>query len=253
MELPDDCVEVVVTDPPYGSNVQYGELCHFWLVWLKDRLPFKSKFFDLTEEVVVHRKQDKSTGYSKNFDDYRMGLTEIYTECHRVLKQDGVLVFTFNNRNPDAWFAVIKAAIDSGFDLEADGITYQEQIEAYRDTAHLRFDGTVQGDFVYSFVKRKSTLKKSIEKNIDEVVRYCVDKTLSYLSQIEDGFSEGLMFVEFYKRLLAELVPFIKSDVPEEQIVAALSFEGIAQEVASSGKFIKNGAFWIPVTTLEKV
>jgi putative DNA methylase len=253
MELPADCVDVVVTDPPYGSNVQYGELCHFWLVWLKDRLPFKSKFFDLTEEVIVHRKQDKSTGYSKSFDDYRVGLTEIYTECHRVLKQDGVLVFTFNNRNPDAWFAVIKAAIDSGFDLEADGITYQEQIEAYRDTAHLRFDGAVQGDFVYSFVKRKITPKKSIKKNIDEVVRNCVDKTLSYLSQIEDGFNEGLMFVEFYKRLLAELVPFIKSNVPEEQIFAALSFEGIAQEVAASGKFTKNGAFWIPEITLEKV
>jgi putative DNA methylase len=253
MELPDECVDVVVTDPPYGSNVQYGELCHFWLVWLKDRLPFKTKFFDLSEEVVVHRKQDKSTGYSKTFDDYRVGLTEIYTECHRVLKQDGVLVFTFNNRNPDAWFAVIKAAIDSGFDLEADGVTYQEQIEAYRDTAHLRFDGTVQGDFVYSFVKRKNMPKKSNRKNIDEVVRGCVNETLNFLEHSENGFNEGFMFVEFYKRLLAELIPFIKSNVPEDEILAALSFESIAQEVSTSNKFMKNGALWIPVTKLGKV
>jgi putative DNA methylase len=251
MDLPDGCVDVVVTDPPYGSNVQYGELCHFWLVWLKDRLPFKTKFFDLSEEVVVHRKQDKSTGYSKTFEDYRIGLTDIYSECYRVLKQDGVLVFTFNNKNPDAWFAVIKAAIDSGFDLEADGIIYQEQIEAYRDTAHLRFDGTVQGDFVYSFVKRKNTSIKSNKINIDDAVIHCVNETLTHLLQSTDGFNEGFMFVEFYKRLLAELVPFIKSNVSEDKIIAALSFENIAHEVTSSGKFDKNGALWIPVKTLE--
>lgn len=107
-------------------------------------LPFPTKQFDLSEEVVVHRKQDQKVGYSKSFDDYRAGLTSVYRECYRVLKENGILVFTFNNKNPDAWFSVIKAALDAGFDLDPEGITYQEQIEAYRNTAHLRFDGTAQ-------------------------------------------------------------------------------------------------------------
>ena len=153
MDLPDNSVDLVLTDPPYGSNVQYGELCHFWSVWLKDRLPFSAKLFDLSDEILVHRKSTATDKEAKTFDDYREGLTRVFKECYRVLKPGGCLVFTFNNKNPRAWFAMIRATLDAGFDIEEHGITYQGEIEAYRDTAHQRHEGTAKGDFIYTFIK----------------------------------------------------------------------------------------------------
>jgi putative DNA methylase len=245
MNLPDGSVDVVVTDPPYGSNVQYGELCHFWLVWLKDRLPFPVSLFDLGKEVVVHRKNDKTTNYSKSFDDYKNGLTLVYQECYRVLKPNGVLVFTFNNRNPDAWFAVIKAALDAGFELEPDGVTYQEQIDAYRDTAHLRFDGTAQGDFVYSFVKLPIALDcTSMSEPLDLAVRSCIETVLATFLSGRQSFSEGEVFVAVYRRLLATLVPYIRDGATEEEIIGALEFSRVLELISQREEFCRVGARW---------
>jgi hypothetical protein len=48
----------------------------------------------------------------------------------------------------------MKASFSAGFILERDGIRYQEEIKAYRDTAHLRDSAELKGDILYTFVKR---------------------------------------------------------------------------------------------------
>ena len=39
-----------------------------------------------------------------------------------MLKLNKPLIFTFNNRNLAAWFAMMKAVLDAGFVLEKDGV-----------------------------------------------------------------------------------------------------------------------------------
>jgi SAM-dependent methyltransferase len=150
--IPTGSVDAVVTDPPFGSNVQYGELTDFWSVWLENLNPYQSTDHIPTEILMTRRKK----AGAKTAADYQRGLTEVFLECHRVLKQDGVLVFTFNNKDPNAWNAVMSAALDAGFSLRSDDISYQSEIHAYRDTAHLRFSGELQGDVLYKFHKASS-------------------------------------------------------------------------------------------------
>jgi adenine-specific DNA methylase len=150
IELPDASIDAVVTDPPFGSNVQYGELTTLWMVWLGDLNPFHNEDFK-RDEVLITRRTKKGR---KTVDQYRDGLTKIFSESHRVLKPDGVLAFTFNNKDPDAWHAVMRAAVDAGFSVDPQDIAYQHEIHAYRDTAHLRFKGELQGDALYVFRKQ---------------------------------------------------------------------------------------------------
>lgn len=254
MQIQDNTVDVVVTDPPYGSNVQYGELCHFWLVWLKNKLPFPVDMFELGNEVVVHRKKDTGANYAKSFQDYKDDLTEIYRECYRVLKPNGVLVFTFNNRNPNAWFSVITSALDAGFELEVEGVTYQEQIDAYRDTAHLRFDGTAQGDFIYSFIKRPVSYR-NVLTNIpfETAVESSITSALREFLSSKNSFTEGEVFVAIYKNLLSTLVTYIRNGASESQIVGALDFSRIESSLCISNEFIRDGSKWVRSTSSKMV
>jgi adenine-specific DNA methylase len=150
LSLPDECIDAIVTDPPFGGNVQYGELTHLWQVWLAELSPFETAINELDSEILMHRR--KRSG-AKTADDYARGLEEVFAECHRVLKPEGVLVFTFNNRSADAWYSVMSAAFNAGFSLQVEGVHYQDEIKAYRDTAHLRYDTELQGDVLYTFRK----------------------------------------------------------------------------------------------------
>jgi len=202
LRIPDASIDAVVTDPPFGSNVQYGELTHLWSVWLRDTNPFGTQLFDLSEEILVHRKAKES---SKSLQSYSDGLEEVFRECFRVLRSDGVLIFTFNNSDPGAWYAVMRAALNAGFRIEDEGIEYLEAISAYRDTAHLRFDEKIQGDVLYTFIKGQGTscrrpdsnwLRRAVgrllENGIDQQSRrFLVDVHLAAIRECASRISSG--------------------------------------------------------------
>jgi hypothetical protein len=74
-------VDAVITYPPYGSNVQYLELSHFWYPWnqdLYDRYPI----FEL--EAVANRK--KGFNGAKSQYDYENNLYEVFRSAYRALK-----------------------------------------------------------------------------------------------------------------------------------------------------------------------
>lgn len=146
--IPDNSIDAIITDPPYGSNVQYGELSHYWLVWLQNDLDLNKSLFNLDPEILVNRKSKQKT-----YSNYEEGMYRVFRESFRVLKPSGLMTFTFNNKDVRAWYAVIKAAVRAGFILEPEGVIYQDPIENYKNTAHTRFAGTVHGDFIYTFKK----------------------------------------------------------------------------------------------------
>ncbi|HEL0614691.1 TPA: hypothetical protein TUU90_001823, partial [Streptococcus equi subsp. zooepidemicus] len=111
LPIPDKSVDVVITDPPYGSNVQYGELSSFWNVWYKEYKGLDNFIYN-SEEAVANRKSCFDGAKDVNF--YGNMLKEVYTEAGRVLKPSGYLVFTFNNKNINVWAQLLKAVVEAG-------------------------------------------------------------------------------------------------------------------------------------------
>jgi len=127
--LPDRSVDAIITDPPYYGNVMYGELSDFFYVWLrlalKDDYPeFSPPLVNKEREIVVNEKAVVGTGGmgqgTRVKDDafFREGLFRCFCECHRVLKDEGLLVFTFHHEKPKAWAAVLDAVLQAGFDIK---------------------------------------------------------------------------------------------------------------------------------------
>ncbi len=110
LDLPDDSVDHVVTDPPYYDSVQYSDLAAFFRVWLRRLLPDAAVWdYDLSGSAV----DPEGNGSGQ----YTAVLSDIFGECRRVLRPGGRLIFTFHHWKPRGWAALTLALQRAGFRL----------------------------------------------------------------------------------------------------------------------------------------
>jgi putative DNA methylase len=125
--LDDSAVDAVVMDPPYYDNVMYAELSDFFYVWLKRTTGllypelFMAPLTDKENEAVANpaRHEGKKGAKALAGLDYQQKMSEIFTECRRVLKDDGVMTLMFTHKATGAWDALTKGLIDAGFAITA--------------------------------------------------------------------------------------------------------------------------------------
>lgn len=215
LPLPEKSIDTIITDPPYGSNVQYGELSSFWNVWLK---AFKesNKVISFDQEAVMNRKKNID-GY-KDVNHYENVLLEIFKECNRVLKDDGYLVFTFNNKNIKVWIALLKAIAEAGFYLPKNGVVFQDFVKSYKNTSHLRYSGNVHGDFIYSF--KKGEPEKRFERLADDYESYIkasIKETITRLFTEKEKYTTAYLYQEIFMELINVILALIASDIESDE------------------------------------
>jgi len=146
IDIPDDSVDAIITDPPYGSNVQYLELSHFWYPWNKD-LYDNFPVFEL--EAVANRK--KGFKGAKDQYDYENNLYQVFSKSYECLKPDKYMTLTFNNKDISSWLGLLFSIFKSGFSF--DNMYFQDGVKNYKQTAHTKAEGSPYGDFIYVFKK----------------------------------------------------------------------------------------------------
>jgi putative DNA methylase len=161
LDLPKNSISACITDPPYGSNVQYLELSHFWYPWNRDLYKVEP---DFKSEAVSNRKKNFSG--AKSMHDYEENLYKVFSKVFDVLRPDGYMVLTFNNKNISAWLALLFSIFRAGFTLEKDGIYFQDGVKNYKQTSHTKAEGSPYGDFIYVFKKGIKKFEK--HKHQDE-------------------------------------------------------------------------------------
>jgi len=164
----DSKVDLVITDPPYAGNVNYAELADFFYVWLrlilsKTYSEFSPNLTPKAEEVIENPTRGKS---SKDFED---GLTQVFRGCHRGLKDNGLMVFTFHHREGSAWESLLKSVFNSGFLIEA---VYPIHGEA-ENSLHLMGNKAIAYDLIHICKKRdgKSETRQRSWAGVREEIR----------------------------------------------------------------------------------
>lgn len=105
IDIPDNSVDLVVTDPPFFDNVHYSQLADFFYYWLNQMLAFSSK-------TTTRRRSEVQDTDAERFTEK---LTSVFAECRRVLRKNGLLVFTYHHSRHEGWTAVHQAIRRSGF------------------------------------------------------------------------------------------------------------------------------------------
>jgi len=98
--VPDASVDVVLTDPPYHDDVQYSQLS----------LPLRA-----WAGLPLEMPDDGAVAESRAAEGYAEALTRIFREVRRTLKPDGRLIFSYANREPEAWMQLLDALEQAGF------------------------------------------------------------------------------------------------------------------------------------------
>ncbi len=103
--LPDACVDAVVTDPPFFDNVHYSELADFFYAWQQ-----------LDDQVQADAPTTRSLAEVQDTDpaSFELKLAGVLKECVRVMKDEGLLVFTFHHSQDVAWEAVARSVLRAG-------------------------------------------------------------------------------------------------------------------------------------------
>ncbi len=119
-EFADKSIDLAITDPPFGDNIFYSDLANFFHAWL--RLALRGDYPDLFGPTSTPNAQEalapRLLPEEEANDYYKVRLTACWTEAGRVLKDGGLLAFTFHHSEDSQWAIVLESLFDAGFLLE---------------------------------------------------------------------------------------------------------------------------------------
>ncbi len=110
--MPDGSVDMVITDPPYFDNVHYSELADFFHAWLRQLRPFEG-YPDASTTRASSEVQ------SADAAEFGSAIEAVWREAARVMKDTGLLAFTFHQARQEGWEAVVKALKAAGLIVTA--------------------------------------------------------------------------------------------------------------------------------------
>jgi hypothetical protein len=180
--LESQSVKLIIADPPYGDSIAYLGLSMFWNAWFDPDVAYES-------EVII----DSTRG--KGIVDYANRLRQSFQEMRRVIRSDGKLIVTFNNRHMKFWKPLIQAIDFSGFEL----VRVEWIDQAVRSgTQGINHQNTLHGDFVYTYKPSEVPTTHVKSSSGSEVVRKTILKLLKKKGLVSSA--------ELYVALIPNLV-----------------------------------------------
>ena len=140
--LPDNSIDYVFTDPPFGENIYYADLNYLVESW--HRIITRAE-----PEAIVDLPKGKAIA------DYQHLMQRCFAEYCRVLKPGRWITVVFHNSRNAVWNAIQEAMLAAGF-VVADVRTLDKQQGSYRQVTST----AVKQDLVISAYKPNGGLER---------------------------------------------------------------------------------------------
>jgi len=205
--IPNESVDYIYTDPPYGKKIPYLDLSVMWNAWLD--LPVTAE--DYSQEAIEGGENHKSKA------DYNGLIAQSIKEMYRVLKHDRWLSFVFAHKDPEFWHLIIETAESCGF--EYIGAVAQKNGQTSFKKRQNPFT-VLSGQLIINFRKvrnPRAILKANLGMDIAATVMQTIEGIIAKnegasLEQINDeliikGLELG--FLDLLKKQYTDLTPLL--------------------------------------------
>lgn len=150
IDIPDNSIDFVLTDPPYFDQVAYSEYLKIW----EHFLGYKSYFKD---EIIVSQRV-KNT---KETHHYLGLMAEAFKIIFNKLKVNGNMIIYFKDSRMDKMAEFLNVLNDVGFDFNKQEYLKSRKFTYKQNTSKK---STLDGESIFHFIKKDKT-KKIINKS----------------------------------------------------------------------------------------
>ncbi len=180
-QIPNNSIDYIFTDPPFGANLMYSELNFIQESWLKVMTNNK-------DEAIMNDTQ------KKDLAEYQKLMTDCFSENHRILKPGRWMTVVFHNSQNSVWITIQEALEKAGFVI-ADVRTLDKKKGTTIQLSNQ--SGAVDKDLVISAYKPFGGLEQyfeSLQSGTEEGVWKFIDEHLKHLPipGIEDNYIQKL-------------------------------------------------------------
>jgi putative DNA methylase len=172
--------DLILTDPPYGDDVQYGEQSEFFYVWVYRAL--KDYFPELPSQIQLDEDFCESWGRFGNkklaSEFFSKGLKKSFISMNSKLKDDGLLVVFFAHSSTEAWNIFLESIRGSKFKVVSSYSIHTEM------TSNLLMKGKTS--FMSSIVVVCRKILKPSEEYFEDIIPKIEDKIKNMMGQISD-------------------------------------------------------------------
>ena len=162
--LPDNSVDLVITDPPYLGQVLYSEYMQLYY-------PFFKFNFDLENEIVISNGSNRKKDETSYFDLLDLSFTNIT----KKLKKGKIMCLYFHDSNLNVWDKLIKIT-------QKNGLHFIGQAHIHKKLTLkniLSPKKSLQGDSILFFINEKYKYKynnknETIQEIVENIVRHII-------------------------------------------------------------------------------
>jgi hypothetical protein len=138
--IPNGVIDYILTDPPFGGNLNYSELNYLWESWM-------GVTTNNNPEAIMNNVQ------GKGINEYQSLMERCFTEYCRVLKPGRWITIEFHNSQNSVWNSIQEALLRAGF-IVADVRTLDKQHKTFKQITSA---AAVKQDLVISAYKPKES------------------------------------------------------------------------------------------------
>jgi DNA modification methylase len=141
--IPDNSIDYVFVDPPFGNNLMYSELNFIIEAWLGITT-------NLKPEAIIANSQ------GKNENDYKELILKSFKEIYKKIKPNRWLTVEFHNSKSAIWNAIQDSITKAGFVIGQVVVIDKKK----GTTKQMTYSGTVNNDLVIAAYKPKKSFSR---------------------------------------------------------------------------------------------
>lgn len=162
--IPNNSIDYIFTDPPFGANLNYSELSYIWETWLKIYTNNKC-------EAIMNDVQGKA------LLEYQGLMEQCFKEYNRVLKPNRWITIEFHNSKNAVWNAIQTAIVNAGFVI-ADVRTLDKKQGSFKQVTS---SSAVKQDLIISAYKPSMKISSNTIKDENNYIWNFITEHLQML------------------------------------------------------------------------